>query len=525
MKTLFTLITLSFFTLNSTSQNIFQNQKLVASDRANYENLGKACSMQGKWMVQGVEDEIGYDPSGNIVNDRGAVYVFLKDSNDNWSETQKLLASGPLHSNNFGQNVLIEGDFLFISAPESNLDSAYMNSVGRAGAMYIFKLDSTNQWIEHQVVTGYDRHAWDYFGHSFDADSSCLVVGTPFQDWDSTGIVNHGGGAYVFELNTAGKWVLTQKILSNDISHVDYFGESVAVNNGEIVVGAKQESHNETGGSFVYYAGSAYVFKKNVAGTWMQTQKIVPPDREREDWFGSNMEMEDGKLLIAAPREDNDTNGLNFMTSSGSIYYYLKDTSNNWVFEQKITGNPRKVNQYLGGNMDFQGNKLICGYQNDDLDENNLNFLSAAGSALIFELDTNGKWNFLKKKTATQRHVFSRFGASVAVYNDYFVVGSSQDNTDENDLNPLASTGSAYIFGKFLPLKINYTQSFCDSIVSPVSSKVWFISGVYTDTVIIDSTYGCYEYHILNANKYIFDRSVSVSGITLTSNESAPLYQ
>ena len=64
-----------------------------------------------------------------------------------------------------------------------------------------------------------------------------------------------------------------------------------------------------------------------------------------------------------------------------------------------------------------------------------------AGSAYIFEIDTDGSWNQIQKIVASDKQADDRFGISVAISGNYAIVGAYLE--DPGGINV---AGAAYIF-------------------------------------------------------------------------------
>ncbi len=69
-----------------------------------------------------------------------------------------------------------------------------------------------------------------------------------------------------------------------------------------------------------------------------------------------------------------------------------------------------------------------------------------AGSAYIFERDGSGKWNEAQKIVASDRGAGDWFGNSVAISENYAIVGAFLESEDAAGGNTLPNAGSAYIF-------------------------------------------------------------------------------
>ena len=97
-----------------------------------------------------------------------------------------------------------------------------------------------------------------------------------------------------------------QKLIAPDGAGGDYFGYSVAISGGSIVIGAWGDGDNGIS------SGSAYIF--TTSGEYVN--KITAPDGAAQDWFGTSVAISEDSIVIGAWRDDD--NG----TNSGSAYIY-----------------------------------------------------------------------------------------------------------------------------------------------------------------------------------------------------------
>ena len=107
------------------------------------------------------------------------------------------------------------------------------------------------------------------------------IVGARFDDPD--------GSAYIYRLS-GNTWNLETKIVPNDGSTGDKFGNSVAIYNDRAAIGA-----------YTYGGiGAVYIFTYQ-SGNWIQTDKIIPADGEINDWFGYSIDLNGDYLIVGNP--------------------------------------------------------------------------------------------------------------------------------------------------------------------------------------------------------------------------------
>jgi len=263
-----------------------QQAKLIASDRQVNDFAGYDVSISGDTAVFGaVQEDTGF-------NDAGAVYVFTR-SGTTWTQQAKLQASGREANQRFGEKVEIDGDTIIVGARDDTPSTD-------AGAAYIFTRSGTT-WTQQARLQGSDLQASDLFGLSVAIDSDTAVVGAFNND---TGGAN-AGAVYVFT-RSGTTWTQQAKLQSSPVEAGARFGQSVAIENGTIVVGADRDS--TTG----LYRGSIFIFTGS-GSTWTQETNIQASDASNTMYLGFRSGISGNTIITGA-------HGLN--TGAGSAYFY-----------------------------------------------------------------------------------------------------------------------------------------------------------------------------------------------------------
>jgi hypothetical protein len=464
--------------------------KLVASDRAVSEQLGSAVAVSGDYAAVG----------NNPADSTGAVYLY-KYTSGSWSQVQKLTASDISSNDHFGCAVAICGDWLVVGAYGEDEDAAGSKTLSTAGSVYIFKNDA-GTWAQVQKIVASDRAAGDCFGQSVSISGSQIVVGAVNKDGGA-------GSAYVFG-NTAGTWAQAQKIVASDRAAGDHFGGSVSISGKSLLVGAKDETEDASGGNTLLGAGSAYVFL-NSAGTWSQTKKMVASDRAAGDHFGGSVSISGVYAVIGAADEDEDAAGANTVASAGSAYVF-KNTAGTWAQAQKLVASDRAANDQFGASVAASGAFILVGAAQECEDVYGGNTLSSAGSAYLFREKT-GTWLQNQKIIASDRDVNERFGSAVGFSGKIGIVGTPGDAHDAAGGNSLAAAGSATIL-RFDPNKRTW------------SGTSWGTTPTAADSAVVNGTYNgagfsCLDL-VVNAGKSLSVTSgLNVFGsLTLKSDAS-----
>ena len=228
------------------SGNWSQTQKLLASDGQADDFFGYSVAISGDYAIVGA---FGVD-GGNYT---GAAYIFFNDGSGNWTQTQKLTASGGQVDDRFGRSVAISGYYAIVGA--------YGVSGGvNTGEAYIFEKDPVTGWPENetQKLTASDGQPDDRFGYSVGISGDYAIVGA---NWDDNSGGSQAGAAYIFNRNCVNNlgdpWGQVQKINGSDAG--DRFGISVAFDGLNGIVGANlvdYEGMNNAGAAYIYQWGS-----------------------------------------------------------------------------------------------------------------------------------------------------------------------------------------------------------------------------------------------------------------------------
>jgi hypothetical protein len=181
--------------------------------------------------------------------------------------------------------------------------------------------------------------AVDYFGASLAISGSTAVVGSP-------GNEALAGAAYVYVDSGPGWQTVPTATLDDPMSKDhDYFGESVAVSNKTIVVGAPGTTTN---------AGAVYIYVNGTSG-WPTTPTTVLTDPEATagDDFGRSVAVS-GKTIVVG--------GVDPSGAIGKAYIYTKGSSS-WPSAPSftITDPAPKTDDEFGASVAVSGRSAIVG--------------------------------------------------------------------------------------------------------------------------------------------------------------------
>jgi uncharacterized repeat protein (TIGR01451 family) len=293
-----------------------EKQKIFASDKRENENFGEQISISGNYISVGVLDEDHDETGSNFLSSSGSVYLFERDSTGNWTQKQKIVASDRSPGAYFGSSVAQDGDNLLVGASGESYDQNNSDRKGQAGCVYYFKRNGAGSWIEKQKILTSTRAASQYFGNRISMTDSTFVAASNYT------FQSQQGAVFIFQIDNSGQWVENQIIQPLDKKDNHEFGYSTSLSGDVLVVGTPEDWTDTNGNDSLYKAGSIYSFRKNALGVWNQMQKIVPFGRHEKAGFGRVVGVHDEKLVVGAWGEATNDLGLDYLRDAGAIFTF-----------------------------------------------------------------------------------------------------------------------------------------------------------------------------------------------------------
>lgn len=487
-----------------------QVQKIVASDRTTGNYFGYAVEIQGDFILVAAPRNSTDASGGNSRSEAGACYLFKRDTSGTWSQIQKLVASDRTANNRFGESSLcISGSYLAIGAHLQRTDKNGNNSLTEAGAAYVFEEDSTGTWNEVTKLVASDRQANARFGGRVSLDSNILGVNAIFETKDTSGAnsIYRAGAVYFFDRDSSGNWNEVQKVVASDRAYDDWFGLSVSLSNGYALIGATNEDHDENGADSVTDAGSAYVFRRNSSGFWVQIQKIVASDRSVDDHFG-RLSLSGKTAIVGSRWQETDSAGKNSVTDAGAVYIFTlcypgADSITASACDKYTSPSGNHIWDSSGWYIDTLRNAEGCD-----------SFLYIDLTVTKPQAFTHNVSDCYSFTTPDSMHTWTTSGSYLVEFNcDSFVVYNvTIHGRDSQELQIYACNSFESPTGKYtwtqsglyrdtftnvkgcdsiivVDLTVSYTSydttyvESCESYVSPSGNYTWFNDGVYQDTI------------------------------------------
>jgi hypothetical protein len=413
----------------------------------NNEFFGNAVAFDDNYAVVGASQMGIYASSGYKIESAGAAFVFKNNSGE-WTQVKKIVPPEPFGNGKFGISVAISGQFIVVGVN---------NTADGKRAVYIFGRDEggmDNWGFVKKIATPSNKYGY-YFGFSVAISDNTVVVGDyaePLDANEENEILN-AGAAYIFYRNEGGvnNWGLAKKLVANDRFNASGFGFSLSLKNNLLAIGAMSEARDAGGANIMNGAGAVYLFNKDQggAGNWGQVKKIVAADRAADDRFGVSVAISDTLLIVGAPYEKEDANGMNTLNGAGSAYLFSKNGggADMWGQVKKIVAIDRATNDNFGYAVSMAGNIAVAGAPNADDAGGGV---TDCGAVYIFDKDQDGLnyWGLAKKVTAPQRENADKFGTALSINGTTLLVSAPQENHDPNGKNPVVYAGSAFFLAQ-----------------------------------------------------------------------------
>lgn len=415
------------FTIPEGEKTSVPGSVVLTSPRAIEGDIfGFSVAISGDTIVVGAPGE-GLDEQGDRTF-KGAVYVFTKQPGG-WASSSvaaRLTAPDAPPETWFGTSVAISGDTVVAGAPGHR----YRTWEEVSSAAYVFTKPNEG-WTdtsEAAKLTPPDGSMDSKFGHSVAVSGDTIVVGAYLADGDDE--EEDFGAAYVF-VEPNGGWTDTSdsvELMAPDGAKGREFGWSVALSGDTLVVGAPytgefidHETYREEDAAEdkTPFLGSAYVFTKSESG-WKDPSdpaKLTASNGIPWTQFGWSVSVSGDTVAVGAP-------GVRWSLSHRGAYVFTRP-SEGWrsTSEQRSLLGLDSIRSFYGSSIGINRDIIVVG-ASDDENENG----PEAGSAFLFTKPADG-WDSESplpepaKLTAFDGPAGDRFGHAVALEGETLVVG------------------------------------------------------------------------------------------------------
>ncbi|MEM7656867.1 MAG: FG-GAP repeat protein, partial [Bacteroidota bacterium] len=433
------------------AQDFSERFKVLANDRGTADRFGSSVALKGNRLLVGAPTERHNLVGANALQEAGSAYFFEKNAQGQWIQVQKIIASDRSAGANLGHQVVLGEQVALIAAHKDSTGLSGDSTYQEAGAVYVFRQDSSGVWQETQKLVASDRAPFDWFGHRVVMQGNRALISAWGRDNAGPGgqVDNRTGAVYAFEADSMGFWQQTQILALTDTGTSEEVGFSLAMDGDLALIGAPGETEDENGQNTEIRAGAAYVWEYLPNGQWQLVQKLVAPIRQFDiEGFGTNVAMKDSMLVIYQ------SFNIDF---SEVLFSFLPDSSGTWKLKETIT---------FGGQI-IPG-RAICMQDSFLLIGNPIN-QSRRGRGYLLRMTPTGSWEAVSDFVASDRRQNHEFAYSVAMDDSVLVFGARL----EAPANPVyGAMGAVYVFETCTPDFPEQQASIC------TGDSLWF-EGAY----------------------------------------------
>ena len=395
-------------------------------------------------------------------------------------------ASNTAAGDQFGYSVSVSGDTLAVGGQGEDSSATGINgnqadnSARNSGAVYVFTRDDAGLWSQEAYIKASNTDANDLFGISVSLSGDTLAVGAPGEGSAVTGIDGDqfdntapgSGAVYIFSREAGGIWRQQAYVKPSVVQSGDRFGNSVALSDDTLAVGAPYEDSSATGvdgnqaDNNADASGAVYVFARDAGGNWSQQAYLKASNTEAQDWFGWSVALSGDTVAVATHWEDSAAIGINgnqldnTANAAGAAYVFTRDPGGTWSQQAYIKASNTEDGDMYGYSVALSGDTLAVGAINEDSaatgvggDQAN-NFTGASGAVYVYVRDAAGNWSQQAYVKASNAGFLDYFGHSVGLSGDSLAVGAYYEDSaatgiggNETDDNAPQS-GAVYLFAR-----------------------------------------------------------------------------
>lgn len=453
--------------------------RLECPDAQQGARFGASVAMDGTRLAVGA-------PGVRSANDttsssiQGAVYIYDRLQDGRWDLDQRLTA----HSETvlglparFGSTVALSGNTVVVmpSFENRNGESDPAAKVVLNNAVYVFEKNNNGGWTQTAMLRP-DHNV--EIPRAIDVHEDTIVVGmaTLCDPADCVTIMKSEGedpgtgegtftpgSVYVYRKTaTSNGWVKTARLTDPAGWLYDDFGVSVAIEDGDLLVGTyrsfldgttgeKQREGDEGGDSndtgepgnesenddrtgdpsYLGGEGTVMAYQRNSDGAWEFVQQIYQPEQYViESKFGCSLDLEEGVAMIGAPAQRNFwLNGTETDTTVMSMAYAFERVPDGTTRQWHVTGrfSPRYDSTNTLYNMQDFGASVAASQGTVVIGSpaaSTMLTVMIPGSAYVNLRGENGGWVPGPILTAPVDMLVPSFGHAVSVAGGHAAVGA-----------------------------------------------------------------------------------------------------
>ncbi|MCC2605925.1 FG-GAP repeat protein [Planctobacterium marinum] len=328
------------------------------------------------------------------------------------AQQHQLLAEDGETQDHFGYSVAIDGSTALVGAFKADV-----NSNQDAGAAYVYIL-GVEGWQQQAKLIAEPAFAEDTLGGNVALKNNFALLGVIGHDKKA----ENAGAVLAFERIT-GSWSQTQWLMAADGKAGDAFGQSIALTEAFLVIGAPRSDAPDKD------TGSAYVYTRE-NNVWQFQTRLTANDGAAGDLFGISVAIDGDTILVGADLNDEKAD------NAGAVYFYVYE-GEKWRQQAKLTADDGADTDIFGVRVALSGDTALISARRDDID----GVGEDAGSAYIFER-TEHQWVQTQKLVAPDGKADDRFARGVALHKDTALISAMHHDAGGSN------SGAVYLYKK-----------------------------------------------------------------------------
>ncbi|MDP5101096.1 MAG: T9SS type A sorting domain-containing protein, partial [Nonlabens sp.] len=292
-----------------------------STDRQTGARFGASVAFSGNnELIVGEYGRNGTNP--NVIG-AGRAYVYVVANDGNATLRQIINNPEPGDDDFFGWTVTGDGTQIAIAAIYDDIGTG-VNLVDRAGAIYMYEKDAANQYTFTQKITASNPRQSALYGNSMALQNDVLIVGAPDESTQFTNGVQSYGAAYAYK-NINGTWQESDRFLPQGLVPGGRFGWSVSLDNNQVLI-----SHHKGSNPSSVFNGPGIVFLYQldpITGTRTQTSIVESPFPATSAAFGLSCVIQNGLISVGAFGDITDLQGVYDVFNVGAVYTYATSST------------------------------------------------------------------------------------------------------------------------------------------------------------------------------------------------------
>lgn len=169
-------------------------KKLAASDRTGYDEFGFSVAINGDHAIVGAKGVTLKKTDENNDPNSGEAYIFSRNENGEWKEVMSIIPNDRKDRDLFGNSVSISGNYAIVGSPMGNTNK------GDVGTIYVYWKNPQGKWMQSQKLSAADERPFSNFGGAIAIHKGFIITGAHVEPRDVAGKneLSNAGAAYVF---------------------------------------------------------------------------------------------------------------------------------------------------------------------------------------------------------------------------------------------------------------------------------------------------------------------------------------